>query len=74
MLRQLFASLKMFPKKMIASYDEKYNYSLRQSKRHLRELIRATTKADELPISTKCAGWIRIGNLNNNTYINLFRS
>lgn len=73
MLRQLFASLKMFPKKMIASYDEKYNYSLRQSKRHLRELIRATTKVDELPSSNRSAGWIRIGNLNNNTYINLLK-
>ena len=73
MLRQLFTSLKMMPKKMIASYDEKYNYSLRQSKRYLRELIRATTKVDELPSSNRIAGWIRIGNLNNNTYINLLK-
>lgn len=73
MLRQLFTSLKTIPKKMVAGYDEKYNYDLRQVKRYLRGLIRKTTKVDELPKSNGSAGWIRIGNLNNNTYINLLK-
>lgn len=73
MLRQLFTSLRTIPKKMVACYDEKYNYDLRQVKRYLRGLIRKTTKVDELPKSTNSAGWIRIGNLNTNTYINLLK-
>lgn len=73
MLRQLFTSLRTIPKRMVASYDEKYNYDLRQVKRYLRGLIRKTTKVDELPSSTSSAGWIRIGSLNNNTYVNLLK-
>ena len=73
MLRQLFASLKMIPKKMVASHGEKYNYDLKRAKRSLRDLIRKTTKADELPKSNGSAGWIRIGSLNNNIYVNLLK-
>lgn len=73
MLRQVFTSLKMFPKKMVASYGKKYNRNLRESKKHLRELIRTTTKADELPTETRSAGWVRIGALNNYVYVNLLK-
>jgi hypothetical protein len=73
MLRQLFTSLRTIPKKMVGSYDEKYNYDLRQVKRYLRGLIRKTTKADELPKSNGSAGWVRIGNLSNNIYVNLLK-
>lgn len=73
MLKQLFASLRMMPKKMIASCDEKYNYDLKDTKRYLRNLIRKTIKIDELPSSNRSAGWVRIGNLNNNIYVNLLK-
>ena len=73
MLRQLFTSLKTIPKKMVPSHNEKYNYDLKQTIRCLRNLIRKTTKVDELPSSTRSAGWVRIGNLNNNIYVNLLK-
>ena len=73
MLRQLFTSLRNLPKKMVTSCDEKYNRDLRKTKEYLRSLIRKMTKVDELPKSTKCAGWVRIGNLNTDTYVNLLK-
>ena len=74
MLRQLFTSLRMMPKKMVPSYNEEYNNDLRLAIRCLRNLIRKTTKVDELPKSNGSAGWVRIGNLDENTYVNLFKN
>lgn len=75
MLRQIFTSLKMMPKTIFVSCDgtRTHSYDLREAKRHLRKLIREKTKVDELPKSNQSAGWVRIGNLNNNIYVNLLK-
>lgn len=75
MLRQIFTSLKMMPKTIFVSCNgtRAHDYNLREAKRHLRNLIKTKTKVDELPSSNRSAGWIRIGNLNSNTYVNLLK-